>query len=249
MIYLELVPNNIPDLIKESKWALNSFKDIYGINVPDILRIDNRSYDAVTHLAKEAIPCIPHIRICDFSIDNLLSLCNTLQDNNVDKILLISGDPPPNPLQPIFKHNIVNVIKTITSTMPKLTIYAGHDPYRQSFKEEFNYSKKKLEAGAKGLFTQPIFDTNLTNILLDQCLPCEWFIGISPVLTEKSFNYWVSRNNVVFPPDFKLSLDYNTKIAKEIITICKEKNQHNYIMPITCDIKPYLSNICHEKNN
>lgn len=247
MIYLELVPNEIQKLIADSHWAIRSFKTIQGINVPDILRISNRSYDAVSELAKHNINCIPHIRICDFSHEDLFKLSETLQKNGVYNLLLISGDPPPNPLQPVFKHNLVKIIKELTKAYPKLNIYAGHDPYRQSFKEEFTYSQKKLDAGAKGLFTQPIFDLNLVNILLDQCTPCEWFIGISPVLSEKSYNYWTSRNNVVFPSDFKLSMDYNITIAKEIIQLCEEKKQNNYIMPITCELQPYLTEVFNDK--
>ena len=246
MVFLELVPNHLDTLLSESQWALSSFNKINGINVPDILRIKHRSYDASQHLAKEQITTIPHLRLCDFSVDHLLSLCNTLLINNITQILLISGDPPPNPLQPIFKHNIIDIIKLISTTYPKITIYAGHDPYRQSLKDEFEYSEKKLSAGAKGLFTQPIFNIHLAQILLKQCLPCEWFIGISPVLTEKSMNYWVTRNNVVFPPDFKLSLDYNVKLSKNIIQLCEESKQHNYIMPIKSDIKSYLSKIFYE---
>jgi methylenetetrahydrofolate reductase (NADPH) len=199
-------------------------------------------------LAKETIHCIPHIRTCDFSIEALHDLCQTLRRATIEKVLLISGDPPPNPLQPIYNHNIISIIKELSTAYPDLSIYAGHDPYRQSFKEEFNYSQKKLDAGAKGLFTQPLFDVNLVNLLLGQCQPCEWFIGISPVLTETSYNYWTSRNNVVFPPDFNLSLDYNITIAKAIIEQCKEKNQHNYIMPITCKLSPYLDLILNEKS-
>ena len=45
MVFLELVPNDLNNIIEESKWALNTFDDIEGINVPDILRIKNRSYD------------------------------------------------------------------------------------------------------------------------------------------------------------------------------------------------------------
>lgn len=249
MVFLELVPTEINKLINDSHWAMNSFPQINGINVPDILRINNRSYTACEYLAKENINCIPHIRICDFSTEELHQRCQNLLMANIQNILLISGDPPPNPLQPVYKHNIISVIKELSAAYTNLSIYAGHDPYRQSFKEEFSYSEKKLAAGAKGLFTQPLFDVNLVNILLDQCNPCEWFIGISPVLTEKSYNYWTSRNNVVFPPHFNLSLNYNIKIAKDIIQQCKEKNQHNYIMPITCKLSPYLDLILNEKSS
>jgi len=243
MIFLELVPKDIHKLIDQSQWALNSFHDIHGINVPDILQVDNRSYDVCQHLANANVRSIPHIRICDFSMKDLYHLCETLQNANIVNVLLISGDVSPNPFHTIHNHNIIEVIKLLTKTYPDLSIYAAHDPYRQCLKEEFIYSQKKLDAGAKGLFTQPIFDVNLANILLDQCMPCEWFIGVSPVLTERSYNYWIHRNKVVFPSDFNLSVAHNIGIAKNIIQLCKEKNQNNYIMPITCPLSPYLDHI------
>ena len=243
MIYLELVPRN-QKLIADSHWAIRSFKTIQGINVPDILRISNRSYDAVSELAKHNINCIPHIRICDFSHEDLFKLSETLKKWGYN-LLLISGDPPPNPLQPVFKHNLVKIIKELTKHIKTEHLRVAMTHIAKVLRRIHLFSKK-LD-GAKGLFTQPIFDLNLVNILLDQCTPCEWFIGISPVLSEKSYNYWTSRNNVVFPSDFKLSMDYNTTIAKEIIQLCEEKKQNNYIMPITCELQPYLTEVFNDK--
>ena len=249
MIFLELVPSNINQLIEQSHWALTKFSSISGINVPDILKINTRSYEAASELTTANVTCIPHLRICDFSFDELIALCESLQSVGICNILLISGDPPPNPLQPVFKHNIVKIIANLTTAFPDVSFYAGHDPYRQSFKDELTYSQKKLDAGAKGLFTQPIFDVHLVNMLLEHCQPCEWFIGISPVLTEKSYNYWTSRNNVVFPPNFELSMAHNVSLAKTIIQTCNDHAQHNYIMPITCGLSPYLDHVFDEKTN
>ena len=243
MIYLELVPTEIDTLSEECKWATTHFKDIHGINIPDILRVKNRSYNAAIEISKLNINTIPHIRACDFSANQLISLCTLLQNNDIKNILVISGDPPPNPLQPIYKHNIVNIFKILSEEFPNLNFYGGHDPYRQNMKEEFEYSEQKINAGAKGLFTQPTFDLNLANILLN-CKPnWEWYIGISPVLTEKSFNYWKTRNNVIFQSDFECSMSYNIKIGSELIKLCKERNQNNYIMPIKTDLKSYLGEL------
>ena len=95
----------------------------------------------------------------------------------------------------------------------------------------------------KGVFTQPIFDINLVQLLLNLPISGEWFIGISPVLTKPSYDYWTTRNNVVFPKNFTCSEDHNTAIAKDILNLCHEKNMHNYIMPIKADIKHYLNAI------
>ena len=243
MIYLELVPTSISELKDHSKWATSNFRDILGINVPDILRVQNRSYSAVSEISNMGIDAIPHIRACDFSKEDLLVLCNNLKGKGIKNILIVSGDPPPNLLQPVFKHNLIDVFRMLTYNISDVHFYAGHDPYRQSLKDEYNYSKEKIKAGAKGLFTQPIFDLNLAKLLLNLDIECEWFIGISPVLSDPSYNYWTTRNNVVFNADFNLTLDYNIKIGKELINYCKEKNQHNYIMPIKTDLKTYLGKL------
>ena len=243
MIVLELVPTNLSELLDQSQFALSTYHQIKGINIPDILRVNNRSYTAAEYLAKQHINAIPHIRTCDFSMDQLIALCENLEINNVTKILLISGDPSPNPLHVSHTHNMINVIKELSTSYPNIKFYAGHDPYRTNLKDEINYSEQKLMAGAKGLFTQPIFNPHLAKLTLEQCQPCEWYIGISPVLNNASFNYWVNRNNVLFPPNFELTLDHNITIAKKIIRISKKYKQNNYIMPIKTNLNDYLPGI------
>ena len=86
MIFLELVPTSLETLKKESDWALSNFNELSGINVPDILRVSNRSYDSAISLASKNINAIPHIRACDFELESLLKLCEKLEKNNVKNI-------------------------------------------------------------------------------------------------------------------------------------------------------------------
>ena len=243
MVFLELVPNNYNKLIQNATWALSELNDITAINVPDILQLNIRSYDAAIALSKENIPAFPHIRIIDFSESELMQLCHRLFENNVKQILLISGDPPPNPLQPIHKHFLPQIISLIKKEIPELIIFAGCNPYRQHLLAEMDYCNKKIDAGASGLFTQPIFNSHFAHILLEQCQKTQLYIGISPVLTQTSYNYWITRNNVLFSPTFEPSLEYNIAIAKEILSITNQFQQHNYIMPIKTPLKPYLQKI------
>lgn len=246
MIFLELVPKKYDQLINDAKWALSTFPEINAINIPDIFRLNNRSYEIVKKLSEHQIDAIPHIRITDYSETKLFELCSQLINHNISKVLLISGDIPPNTTKNRYNHSLPKMIKSIKKELPTLSVYAGCDPYRQSFQSEINYCQEKLAAGATGLFTQPIFNNLLASLLIEQCPGCEWFIGISPILTKKTFNYWASKNNVVFHPQFKLTLDYNIAIGKDIIKTCKEANQHNYIMPIKANIQIYLSELLNE---
>ena len=52
------------------------------------------------------------------------------------------------------------------------------------------------------------------------------FIGISPVMTQKSYDYWVRVNNVTFPQNFELSQNYNAKLAKELLSVSKRYNKN-----------------------
>ena len=165
MIYVELVPKDIPQLVDDCHWISNQFSSVVGINIPDILRVPNRSTTTATTLLNHGINPLPHIRACDFSEDAIVTICQQLHDAGIHQVLLISGDPPPNPLQPVFQHNITKVIRLVCMHCPNLKVYAGYDPYRQSFKKEIEYAKKKLDAGASGLFTQPIFNTHLAHML------------------------------------------------------------------------------------
>jgi len=246
VIYLELVPTDLNDLVSSSQWATQTFPKLTGINIPDILRVSHRSYDAVLPLSVQGIQTIPHIRTCDFSESDLVALCDGLLKNNGPHILLISGDPPPNLLQPVHTHSMTHIIKLLSTTFPEGHFYAAHDPYRQSLKDEFLYSEKKLAAGAKGLFTQPLFDPQLTQFLLNSSLGATWYIGISPVLTQPSFNYWVTRNHVVFRQDIELTMDYNIRMGRDILALCEQYNQHNYIMPIKTPLRGYLDRLLHD---
>jgi len=243
VVYLELIPNNLNTLLKEAKWALSNFKCINTINIPDILQIKIRSYDAAIYLEEHNIKTLPHIRVIDFSVPELIKLCQKLISKNIHQILLINGDPPPNQIQPIHKHNMPTIIQLIKKECPNLIIYAICDPYRQDLLTEINYCNEKISAGASGLFTQPIFTPHLSYILLEQLQHSKLFIGLSPVLSKKTYNYWVSRNNALFSPTFKITLKNNIIINKEIMKICKQYKQSNYIMPITTPLESYLKEV------
>jgi methylenetetrahydrofolate reductase (NADPH) len=126
---------------------------------------------------------------------------------------------------------------------PKLHVYCALDPYRQSIQAELRYAQEKINAGADGLFTQPFFDEKLAKIYCEQLAHTTLFVGIAPVLSIQSYQYWVDVNKVVFPACFNNSLEYNCTLAKNIIALATKEGQHSYIMPIKTDIMAYLSGI------
>mgnify|MGYP001297975153 CR=1 FL=1 len=139
-----------------------------------------------------------------------------------------------------------SIIKRLKQENPNLIVYVGLDPYRQSLKKEIEYTFSKLDAGANGIFTQPLFDINLAELLINQPFNTDLFIGISPVVDQKSYQYWCNRNQAFFPKSFQLTTEYNCNLAKSIIELCKTNHQHNYLMPIKIDPKEYLNGVFNE---
>jgi methylenetetrahydrofolate reductase (NADPH) len=242
MLLLELVPRDQETLEKEAQESLSDYL-VDGINIPDVLRLPIRSTDAVLPLLEKSILAIPHIRTIDHSIDTHLENTKKLVKSGLKKILFVTGDPPDDTNFKTYNVSPIDLIKETKKAFPTLDIYGGLDPYRQSFEKEVAYAEEKINAGAKGLFTQPFFDTDLTKRYLDQFKQAELFIGLSPVCTEKSLQYWQTRNKVTFPDHFNTGLEYNCALARDIITLTKSYNQHNYLMPIRISVKTYLEGI------
>ena len=112
-----------------------------------------------------------------------------------------------------------------------------------SFQGELAYCKRKLDAGADGLFSQPFFDVEMARIYLDQLKSTSVFVGMSPVITEKSLNYWKTVNNVIFPDQFDLALSANCKIGRGLMQLARDYTQHTYSMPIRMDPDEYLAGL------
>lgn len=238
--YVELVPRDLAKLTSEAKTILKRFP-VTGINIPDVLRLENRSYQAAQVLLDEGIEAIPHIRTIDQPLEETVSIIEGLVEKGLQSVLLIHGDPPPDPFRAIYEVSPVRVTRVLRQHFPNLDIYCGLDPYRTSFHDEILYAHKKIDAGAKGLFTQPMFDIRLAEIYTEQLKDTDLFLGISPVLTETSYQYWVSRNLAIFPEGFDTSLPSNVLLAKQLISMASEKAQNVYLMPIKAPILEYLS--------
>ncbi|RAP31260.1 methylenetetrahydrofolate reductase [Candidatus Marinamargulisbacteria bacterium SCGC AG-343-D04] len=243
MIFLELVPRDLNTLISDSKQYLAQYTAITGINIPDIKRLENRSFTAVEKMLENDITAMPHIRTQDFSLDEHLKIVSALYDKGLRHILLVSGDPSNDPLQKTYKVTPMELTKELKKVFRELKVYCGIDPYRQTMQREVAYALQKLEAGADGLFTQPFFDLNLAEGYLKQLSVTQLFMGVSPVITEKNKSYWVNVNHVVFPEVFEYTLHYNATFAKELIQLTQSYKQHNYLMPIKIDIQDYLDQV------
>ncbi|NQY74980.1 MAG: methylenetetrahydrofolate reductase [Candidatus Margulisbacteria bacterium] len=243
MKFVEMVPRDIDALKKDAAEILNLFPEVTGFNIPDVLRLENRSYDAVRSLLEIDIDAIPHIRCIDHPIPKTLDIITSLVDVGLTSVLLISGDIPSSPSAETHPIKTTAVVEAVKSKLPNLNVYSALDPYRNSIQKELQYCQDKTNAGADGFFTQPFFDARLASIYLEQLSKSTVFVGLSPVTSPQSYAYWETKNHVVFPDTFEPNLAHNIQLGKHILGATDEHKQHSYFMPIKTEPIPYLTGI------
>ena len=156
MNFVEVVPRDKAVFLTEVTDIINQFGDtVSGINVPDVLRLTNRSTDAANWLIQEGIDVIPHIRAIDQPIESHLKTFKDLHQNGLKSVLIISGDIPANPQHPVYSVSTLDLVAACKKELPALNVYVGFDPYRQSIKSELAYCQQKIQAGADGFFRNP----------------------------------------------------------------------------------------------
>ncbi|MFT5170441.1 MAG: methylenetetrahydrofolate reductase (NADPH) [Candidatus Marinamargulisbacteria bacterium] len=242
MNLVELVPRELESFRASAKEVIDRYPEVSGINVPDVLRLEMRSDFAVNELLKMGIYSVPHIRAIDRPLVETVALVGSLVANGLRSVLIVTGDLPTN-LQSTYPVTPVMVVEVLRATYPDLKIYCGLDPYRSSFRQELNYCREKIRAGVDGFFSQPFFDVDLARIYVEQLEDVELFLGISPVVSQNSYNYWITRNQAIFPRNFELDLPYNCQVAKEIIALAGSHKQHTYLMPIKVDVVSFLDGV------
>jgi len=236
MILVELIPKHLQDVMDEALLLRAKFPFISGFNIPDLLKYPLRSYDVAMAMTSNGLLAIPHIRLCDFTLDSLGIRCQELYRSGVQSILVISGDGA-------GEVDVVAMIRRIHSILPRMSIYVALDPYRQSLDAEIGYVKHKLDAGAVGVFTQPFFDMALADSFSKHCKDMPVFWGLSPVLSVASQAYWERVNRVVFPSSFSPTLEWNIEFSHQLIEWALEMKQHVYMMPIRLDAMEWMGHL------
>ena len=243
-ISIELVPRDTESLRAELHLIKEKFASVGLINIPDLLRFGVRSWDGCAIARQFFTHTIPHIRAIDIDANQPLVMAETLQKHGIHEILVITGDP--NPDQEVTKEKTstaLQVIHRFKREIPGIKVYAAIDPYRQGFRQEYDYAQQKLEAGADGFFTQPFFDVRLMEVYAELLPETRIFWGVSPVTTDKSRAYWEKRNKALFPQTFSPTLAWNRAFARQALTFAKDNCNHIYFMPIRTDVYQYLEGI------
>lgn len=241
-ISVELVPRSVKFLADEIS-ALEDRFPVDTINIPDLLRFDMRSWEGCPVVNQYGKIAIPHIRAIDIDVRKPLPMADFLYQNKITEVVILTGDRPQDMGRKIFPSTSVDVIRKFKQELPEIKTYAAIDQYRTSIKNEINYVLRKLYAGADGFFTQPFYDIRLMEIYAEQLQDTEVFWGISPVVSENSVNYWETKNNVVFPADFRPTLKWNVRFAKQALEFVRRRNSNIYFMPIKMNATEYLEGI------
>lgn len=240
-ISIELVPRDAQKLELELQLVKETYKKVDTINIPDVKRYDIRSWDAAVIARKYFDNVIPHIRATDIDGIHAKKIIELLHNHSINKVLIIQGD---NGAGHELKTTSIDLIKFFFQYAPDIKVYAGVDPYRSSIKKEQEYIKQKIEAGAFGFFTQPFFDFRLLDIYADVLEGVDVYWGITPVITSESKKYWEDKNNVVFPKDFTVNIEWSRNLLKKMLDAITEKQGGNvYVMPIKVNLENYLKDI------
>lgn len=242
-ISVEVVPRSSSLLISDLELIKREFPSVDTINIPDLTKFEMRSWDGCTYAKDYFVNNIPHIRAIDINLKEPLFMADVLQANGIKEVLVIGGDPSQDISRTIYPSTTCNVIKKIRREMPHLKVYAAIDQYRSSLKEEIDYAREKIDAGAEGFFFQPFFDLAMIEMYTNLIDEVQVFYGISPVTAPQSMNYWATKNNVVFPRDFAPTFDWNADFARKVLKFARENDKSLYFMPIRVDLKTYLHSV------
>ncbi len=242
-ISIEIAPRTFEQFEKDIAAIRKAYPDIDVLNIPDLLDFEIRSWKAAQIGVKYFTNVVPHLRAIDFNLREPFKLIPYFKQNKINSVLIVTGDKPQGMTRMVYRNSCLELIRIFKKEAPEIKIYAGLDQYRNSFRQELDYIEDKRIAGADGFFTQPFFDVRLLEIYLDLLKDYEVFWGISPVLKDAMKNYWESKNNAFFPPDFQPTMEWNADFAKRAIESISAANSSVYLMPININTLNYLNQV------
>lgn len=238
-ISFEIVPRSNQAFDEQYSFASSLGKSISMINVPDIQRFDIRSWETKKKISQPHHQFVPHFRATDFSIKSG-DIFKIIDGYELNHILLVSGDPPEGIKKTLHNTNVVDLIKSVKTEYPNITIHAGFDPHRGGLQEECNYIQRKFDAGASSFFSQPFYDKRLVEIYAEHLQDLNIFIGLSPITTLSSMNYWEIKNKVKFPKAFEPSYQWNIDFSNEVLEMARTMDFNIYFMPIKIDLEQFF---------
>jgi methylenetetrahydrofolate reductase (NADPH) len=215
-------------------------------NIPDLMRLPLRSWEACA-VTRPLLPAgIPHIRAIDIPPGGALPMADALAASGITEVLVVRGDPPHDLSHQTWPHTSEDIIRRIKRHHPELRVYAAFDPYRLGLRDELTGVARKRDAGADGFFTQPLFDLRLLEMCMEMLASETVYWGIAPVLGARSKAYWETTNRVVFPADFAPEMGWNKSFARAALRMIRARGGNAYLMPIRVDLAAYFAGFLEE---
>jgi methylenetetrahydrofolate reductase (NADPH) len=241
----EIVPRTNQAFEEQYKFASSLGESINMINVPDIQRFDIRSWETGKKIDRNKHQFTPHFRAHDFSLKSG-EIFQIIEENQLDHVLLVSGDPPEGIKRKVYSTSVIDLIRVVKQRFPDITVHAGFDPHRSGLQDECDYIQRKADAGASSFFSQPFYDIRLIEIYaehLQDIADIETYIGLSPITTLSSMNYWEVKNKVKFPKKFSADYDWNVNFSNQTIAMAKDVGFNIYFMPIRINLEQFFGKI------
>ena len=234
---IELVPRTPEDLINEARTVKTLFPAADTLNIPDLMRFPLRSWDAATLAQPYCKRIIAHVRAIVLAPDAPPPGAN---QPGLVEALAVHGDPPADLSRRTYPNSSESIIRRYRKEAPHLKIYAAFDPYRRAPWKELEDIARKKEAGARGFFTQPVFDYKLFDLCREWLQGEDVFWGLSPVIGPRSRSYWETTNHIVFPKDFSTTLESNIAFAQRVLRELARDQASAYLMPVRIKLEQYL---------
>jgi len=238
----EIVPRNQQAFDEQYAFVSTLDKSISMINVPDIQRFDIRSWETGRKINRNQHQFVPHFRASDFSLESG-DIFRIIEENELEHVLLVSGDPPEGIKRAFHNTSVLDLIKSVKQKFPNITVHAGFDSHRNGIQDECNYIQRKIDAGASSFFSQPFYDIRMIEIYAEHLQGIDTFIGLSPITTAASMNYWEVKNQVKFPTTFKPELEWNINFSNKVIAMARDVGFNIYFMPIRINLKDYFGQL------
>lgn len=242
-VSVELVPRGSAELLEDASTVRSVMPEATAFNVPDLMRFPMRSWEACRIISNILPASIPHIRAIDIAPGDDLPVAEEILKAGLKEVLVIRGDPPHDLNHLTYPNSSEDIIRRFKRRCPDVRVYAALDPYRLGFREELTAARRKLDAGADGFFTQPIFDLRLLDLWAEMLIGQNIYWGLAPVLGARSQAYWETTNRIIFPRDFKPSLEWNRDFATKAVRAVRGIGGNVYFMPIRVDLRAYLCDL------
>jgi len=243
-VAVEVVPRN-HESFEQQLEDVASLSRVDVVNVPDLAHFTVSGWEAVLALraSHPRFVAVPHVRAMEVDLRGPWQPGVRLAAAGVNEVLVVTGDPPANMGRRLTGAHAVDVVKAFKAAHPDWKVYAALDPYRAGFSQELEYARRKLEAGADGFFTQPFFDLRLMAVWRELLPGVPIFWGVTSVTTQRTMNYWLTRNRAVFPVTFEPTLAWHQRFAAEALEFAERNDTDLYFMPIRVDMKEWLGDL------